>query len=473
MIAEAGQGHIALAREAFRKGEPLLDAMPPDLQQTFRQTMIEVALAAKDYAAAATQLDALDMLNVAEDWAMREVMRGRIAEGFDQPSIALESYRRALESDDPRAKAEARLRATNLRYQMADIQREEAIANLESLSVAWRGDATEAVTLASLSRLYKEEDRWRDAFTAMRTATSYYPDEPSTLAIQDEMTAEFAKLFLGEGTEKAPPTLESVALFYDFKELTPPGRKGDELIRNLADRLVEVDLLTQAADLLTYQINNRLQGPARAQVAAHAAAIELMDRKPGRALNVLHDTRFAGLAPEVVRSRLILEARALSELQRPDIALEMVAAYQGDDINRLRADIQWAAGRWQSAAEALELMLGETWRKPEALTEEQRQDVLRTAIAYALAEDSLGLDRLRAKFGTKMSTTPDQKTFDVVTAPSDVRGEEFAKIARAASVADTLKKFLEDYRARYPETAPPVVRMKGERNQTADAKPPI
>lgn len=472
MVAEAGRGNIGLSRDAYRRGEPVLDAMPPDLQRLFRQTMADIAIAARDFATAATQIDALDTLGIAEGWAQREVMRGQIAEGFDQPGLALEAYRRAMDSGDEIAKAKARLHATNLRYQMNEVARTAAIKDLEQLTAYWRGDKTEASALASLAMMYKGEHRWRDAFTAMRTAAEYHPKEESTRLLQDEMAVDFARLFLGESGEIAPPTLESVALFYDFKELTPPGRKGDELIRKLADRLVEVDLLTQAADLLTYQVRNRLQGPAKAQVAAHVAAIELMDRKPGKALNILHDTRFAGLPPDLVRSRLILEARALSELQRPDLALEMVAAYEGDEINRLRADIQWTAGRWQSAGEALEFMLGDTWREPEPLELPARQDVLRAAIAYALSEDALGLDRLRSKYAPKFAETPDAHTFDVVTAPSELRGPDFLRAAKAVSVADTLKSFLEDYRERYPESAPPIVRMKEDGKQkTADARP--
>ncbi len=460
MVAEAGLGNIGLARDAFRKGEAVLDSMPPELQLTFRQTMVDIAIAAHEFAAAAVQLDAVDTLGLTEGWAKREVMRGQIAEGFDQPALALESYRRAMESDDEIAKAKARLHATNLRYQMNEIQRAEAIRDLETLTVFWRGDSTEAGALASLAGLYKAEHRWRDAFTTMRVAAEYHPRAATTAALQDEMTADFARLFIGEGDEVAPPTLESVALFYDFKELTPPGRKGDELIRKLADRLVEVDLLSQAADLLTYQVRNRLSGPAKAQVAAHAAAIELMDRKPAKALNLLHETRFAGLPSDIVRGRLILEARALSELQRPDHALEMIAAYDGDDVNRLRADILWSAHRWQSAGEALELMLGDSWSSKDDLSDEDRQDVLRSAIAYALADDMLGLDRLRAKYEPKFSGTPDAPSFDVITAAGERRGEEFRKIARSVAVSDTLKQFLEDYRRRYPQNAPPVVRMK-------------
>ena len=57
-------------------------------------------------------------------------------------------------------------------------------------------------------------------------------------------------------------------MFYEFRELTPIGRRGDEMIRRLADRLVAVDLLDQASELLQYQIDQRLEG-ARARRSPH------------------------------------------------------------------------------------------------------------------------------------------------------------------------------------------------------------
>ena len=67
------------------------------------------------------------------------------------------------------------------------------------------------------------------------------------------------------------PAIDALSLFYDFRDLTPVGRRGDEMIRKLADRLVSVDLLDQAAELLQHQVDNRLQGAARAQVAVRLA----------------------------------------------------------------------------------------------------------------------------------------------------------------------------------------------------------
>ena len=45
-------------------------------------------------------------------------------------------------------------------------------------------------------------------------------------------------------------------LFYEFKELNPIGEQGDDVIIAIAKRLVRLDLLENAADLLRHQINH-------------------------------------------------------------------------------------------------------------------------------------------------------------------------------------------------------------------------
>ena len=86
------------------------------------------------------------------------------------------------------------------------------------------------------------------------------------------------------------------------------------MIRRLADRLVSVDLLDQAAELLQHQVDHRLQGAARAQVATRLAVVYLMNRKPDRALATLQKTRAADLSNDLRDQRLLIEARAMSNL---------------------------------------------------------------------------------------------------------------------------------------------------------------
>src|SRR5262249_50013121 len=153
-----------------------------------------------------------------------------------------------------------------LRQSIGDLKRPDAIIGLEMLTAVWRGDETEIEALQLLARLYTEEGRYRDAFHVLRTALKAHPNSELTRRMQEAAAATFDGLFLA-GMGDPLPAIDAPALFYDFRELTPIGRRGDEMIRRLADRLVAVDLLDQAAELLQHQVDHRLQGAARAQVA--------------------------------------------------------------------------------------------------------------------------------------------------------------------------------------------------------------
>ena len=236
----------------------------------------------------------------------------------------------------------------------------------------------------------------------MRTALLAHPNSDYTRKIQDEAAVTFDSLFLA-GKGDALPPIEALGLFYDFRELTPIGRRGDEMIRRLADRLVSVDLLDQAAELLQHQVDHRLQGAARAQVATRLAVIYLMNRKPDRALATLQTTRTADLSNELRDQRLLLEARALSDIGRHDLALELIANINSREAIRLRSDILWAAQRWRAAAEQIELLYGDRWRDFAPLSEAERADILRAAIGYALGDEPIGLARFREKYAAKMA----------------------------------------------------------------------
>ncbi len=247
------------------------------------------------------------------------------------------------------------------------------------------------------------------------------------------------------------PAIDALSLFFDYRELTPIGRRGDEMIRRLAERLVGVDLLDQAAELLQHQVDNRLQGAARAQVATRLAVIYLLNHKPLKAQAVLRATRTGDLSRALRTQRLLLEARALSDSGRHDVALEVIDGIESREGNRLRADIYWAARRWQKAAEQIELLYGERWRSAEPLDTDERADILRAGVGYTLAEDAIGTARLRERYAAKFADQADRHAFSVVTVGLGTDSAEFRKVAHLVASADTLDAFLRDMRARYPE----------------------
>ncbi|HEX4408516.1 MAG TPA: tetratricopeptide repeat protein [Xanthobacteraceae bacterium] len=451
-LAYARQGKWAQAREGFKTAEATVAMLPAELQRITLKDEMRSALEVGDFDGASTDLNDFQSIGVPHSMEPTiAVLMGRLAEGLGRNDDALAAYRTAADSWDRPVAAQGLLRETVLRYQVGELKRDAVISQLESLTTIWRGDETEIEALKDLAHLYTEDGRFRDAFYVMRSAMAAHPNSSMTRQIQDEAAATFESLFLTAKGD-AMPAIDALAMFYDFRELTPVGSRGDEMIRRLADRLVSVDLLEQASDLLQYQVDQRMQGAARAQIATRLAVIYLMNRKPDRALAALRATRTADLSTDLRNQRLLLEARALSDLGRHDVAVEVIGNIDSREASRLRSDILWAAHRWDEASEQLELMYGDRYRDFTPLTTVEQQDMLRAEIGYALSDDKLGLGRLREKYAAKMAETPEGHDFDVVSQPLGSSGDAFAAIAHAATSVDTLENFLRDMKARYPET---------------------
>jgi hypothetical protein len=456
-LAYAKQGKWGQARDGFKSADAAVATLPVELQRVALKEEMRSAIEVGDFSTASVQLNDFQTIGVSHELEpAMAVLIGRLAEGMGRKEDALAAYQTAADSWDRRAAAQGQLRETLLRYAIGDLKRDDVISQLETLTTIWRGDETEIEALQMLARLYTADGRYRDSFYVMRSALAAHPNSDMTRRIQQEAARTFDALFLA-GKGDALPAIDALALFYDFRELTPIGRRGDEMIRRLADRLVAVDLLDQAAELLQYQVDNRLQGAARAQVATRLAVIYLMNRKADRALATLRATRAADLTNEVRNQRLLLEARALSDMGRHDVALEVIGNLDGREVIRLRSDIYWAGRHWREAAEQIELLYGERWKDWQPLNDIERSDILRAELGYALGEDTLGLGRFREKYAAKMSGTPDAHAFEVVSALLGTSGKEFAAIAHAAAAVDTLDGFLRDMQARYPDAsaAPP------------------
>lgn len=473
-LSEQRLGRNALALAGFRRAEGLLDRYPTDLQAEFRSAMARAALTMGEATVAEKQIGRLaempeELINPEE----LALLRARLDDVSGRPEAAINGYKPLFEAKTRPVAAEAQLRAVKLARaeKRADFSADEAIARLETVSAIWRGGEVEIEALAELGRLYAEQQRWRDAFQTARRANEVFPEDPATRLLHDETAQRFEALFSDPNLEKLP-RLEALALFYDFKDYLPIGRRGDEITRLLADRLVELDLLDQASEILQYQMDRRLTGAARSTVATRLAMIRLMNGKPAEALQAIVSTRLAELPADVKRARLLLEAKALSDLSRTDQALDLLEGENGPEVERLNTDILWNGRRWREAGEALERILGESWRGQAPLADGERADVMRAAVGYVMSDEALSLDRLRTKFAAKMAQGADARLFGFVTGASRASAADIREAARAAAGSDTMSEFLKEYRKRYPAYSSTVrERRKPAETDAANAGP--
>ena len=476
-IAAAGRRDWNMAREGLARARAVVGNYPVFVQTEFNLAAAETMVAVNDFGRAGSILSEIDpSLATSRQAARYDILRGQIADASGRSREALTAFDVVRRSDERPLSAEATYRALRIRHRDGEISTQEAIDQLSGLATSWRGDETELKTLRFLAQLQAQAGNYREAFEAMQAALQADPAAETARLLQDEMGAVFSNLFLRGGVDKMEP-VKALALFYDFREMTPVGRRGDEMVRRLANRLIAMDLLDQAADLLRHQIDHRLKGAARAQVAADLGVVYLMDRKPERALRVLNQTRQAKLPRELERQRNVVEARALTESGRPDLALEIVRNMRGEDVDRLRADTLWAARSWREAGEQIEGLLGGRWADDVPLADQERSDLLRAAIAYSLANDGFSLSRLATKFGSKMSESPDAKAFQIVTRPVEERGVEFLSVLDNLQAVDSLDIFLSEYQRKYLQPSNPLAEdprpreVRPQEDRTVDTRP--
>jgi tetratricopeptide (TPR) repeat protein len=450
-MAGSRQGKWADAREKFKASEFTVTSLPIDLQRIVIAEAMRASIEVKDYPGAAKRASELDVIGtLPEQAAAVAVLRGRLAEGLGHEKDALDEYKRAALSPDRPAATEAKLLQVALQQKRNEISQEEALRELETLSITWRGDALEVHTLEMMAKIYADTGRFSESFGAVRVANLLAPNLEVARQGQDAAAALFSQLFLGPKGDDLPP-IDALGMFYEYRDLTPIGRRGDEMIRRLADRLVAVDLLDQAAELLQYQVDKRLEGAARAQVAARLAMVYLTARKPERAIIALRSTRIADLSGELRQQRLLLEARGQSDVGRHDLGLDIISNVTGREAIRLRSDIYWAQRKWRESAEQIELYYADRWRDFKPLTAAEKGDVIRAVVGYALAEDTIGLTRFREKYLPLMSGEVDRTAFEIASKPVGSSSADFAAIAKMAATVDTLDGFLREMKTRYPD----------------------
>lgn len=452
-IARVGAHDYEGARSDALAVELSLDGYPEWLKRKFLKAAVVAALEEEDVSMATRFIGLLAPETLSrEDLSIYELLSARIDHQAGRYDEALDTLGRVISSDIRPTRAEAIYRTMLLLDEIGRLDVLRGADTLASEITVWRGNDLEAKMLQFLSELYFKAGEFRLGFETARSLAEAHPENEVTDAMVVEAQKIFANLYLNGQADALQP-VDALTLYYDFRNFTPAGARGDEMVRNLARRLIRVDLLDQAADLLQYQVDSRLEGAAKSQIAADLAVIYLADRQPDKALRVLNDTQVAGITPGLERQRRIIEARALIDAGREDLALDVMTRLDGRDAELLRVDAHWNAKRYQEASETLELLYIPAVENGN-LTSAARTNIVKAAVGFVLANDQIGIARLRERFADPMSRTPEWPLFSFVTGQVEVSSLEFRQIAKQVAGTDSLNGFLETYREIYnPEGA--------------------
>jgi hypothetical protein len=462
------------ARRELERGAGALEEHPPAWRARFQIALAEAALELNDPAAA--EAAARAAMGQATDASMRlhaRLLEARVNAIRGDNERALTMLDELARVRDEEVAVRAGVEAIRIRRASGQMRAIDAIEPLEALRFRWRGDSTELAIVGILGEAYSELGRWREALATMRIAADRFPHDPAARHLRADMSTLFERLFLDGEADQLEP-IQALGLFYEFSDLTPVGPNGDRIVRLLSGRLVHVDLLEQAAALLQHQVDERLEGASKANVAADLAAIYLMDNKPDRALVALASSRQPNMPQPLLADRRILEARALIGLGRLEGAAELVERDRSEDAQRVRAEAAWRARDWTRAAAELRSLLAMRTRA-QPLDEHGRQAVLRAGVAYTLAGDEAGVRTLYREYAGDLANTAEADAFEVVASGVTADGAAIRDVARAVARTDLLERFMQRLRVRMTQeaaNAPAQSATPGAPAPSAPATPP-
>jgi tetratricopeptide (TPR) repeat protein len=448
-VIQAAQGDLNGASIELRRSGSIARPYPRALRFRLSTIVAEAVVEIGDVRTAETLISTLlaDSPNPSQE-AQVKFVQGRLAELEGDFDGAVSLWEEVMDSPDRLARFRAARSRAELLLRLDRMTKREATEELEKQRFAWRGDNREFDLLRRLGALYLEQEKYRDALQTLRQAATHFRDHPDAKAVTKEMSDTFNALYLEDKADALQP-VTAIAIYEEFKELTPAGSRGDTMIQKLADRLVGVDLLDQAAALLEGQIKFRLQGADRARVGARLALIHLLARKYADAERVIRSTAAGGLNPSLAQQRSHLLVQALMGQKRFTDGLALLEPDQSLDGELLRSEIYWTMGDWNEAAQSLQRVVTTSGaRKGENLNRTQARYMLNLATAMTLSGNERGLARIRDNFGPAMAKTEMAKAFDLIAARPALGLIAPESVNARVAVAQNFKTFLTAYRER-------------------------
>lgn len=316
---------------------------------------------------------------------------------------------------------------------------DQTIDELNHISVIWRGDKLELDVLKLAGQLYINDKRYYEGLRDWQALVNNFPNTKEALFIAGRMKNAFTHFF-ESGLAYTVSPFQALAMYFDFQELTPVGKRGDQIIQQLSDHFVGADLIDSAINLLDHQLRFRVAGETRNQLALKMSELYLANKEPQKAIDVLRNIdEAAAPKPTLARSHRA-EARALMALNNFSEARNVIAGDFSDEAQAVRKDMFWRDQNWFGIMNIIEPKLEKFAETPAfPLKLHEAKDLLKLAVAYNAQKEPTKVASIRSLFLNRFSEKSMHDTFDFLTTPFST--VDYVAL-NATTQLDTLSSFM-------------------------------
>lgn len=357
----------------------------------------------------------------------------------------------AANSEKPEIAARAQYSFIDYLLETDQLGKKQAREHLEQLRFSWRGDDLERNVLYDLGHMYLEREMFREGLERLKYYTTYFPAAPRKEEVSKLMTQTFIRMFLPENLA-AHDELSILGMYYDFRELTPPGEQGDELIREMGERLENLGLFERATNLFERQLAYRTQDELeKAHIGLTLAKLYHAMGEPVAGLSALDKTKFAQVPTKLAFDRKLLRGKLHLLAKDYEKAYNAIKDLSGPVADRLRADVAWAE-EWHEGVVKMLQPYFLTRNRPENWNELQVQDFSRLAYSFYRLEDVTNLLVLKELYKQQIFDSGLANTINFLLqdlgAPSDqlIEGLGVGNMQAVVERLSGFNKFREKYR---------------------------
>lgn len=352
----------------------------------------------------------------------------------------------------PRAQVEAAYLKAYTGVSEGRISNQDAIKLLESIRYSWRGDDLEMDVLHLLASLYQKGEKPKEWLGMLNAIVKKFPHHPKTPQIKAELETAIERVFSDQLAKPIAP-ITMLGLFRDFRDLIPRNERGEAMMADLIDRLVKVDLLTEASKILKRQVMVQQDPIKRAELGTRLALLNVLDRRPQKAMKALDLSATDQTLPlDIATKRKYLQARILAMLQKPDEAQKILMGDESLESHKILSEIYWGQKKWAEAAQSLAAVEAQDPPRDDKVPTEDERKIRAARLAdYAIALYLSGQKDVLAQLAQDKAKyvvgTPHEATFMMVTTPQGdaVPLEQEAIKARMAQIGK-FEGFVTEYR---------------------------